>query len=1036
MASQKKYWKGLEQAAQTPEFLAKQENEFPQELPVDEFLNSKEASENTASRRDFLKFLGFTTAAATLAACEAPIVKSVPYLIKPEEVTPGIANWYASAYFDGHDYCDVLIKTREGRPIKIEGNKASGFTMGGVNARVHASVLSLYDSARAKQPSASGKEYDWDTIDNTIKQKLTSISASGRQIAIVSSSLVSPTTHTLLAEFAQKYPGTKHITYDAVSYSAIADAHQKTHNQRIIPSYDFSKAEVVVSFAADFLGNWLSPVQFSAQYAHARRVSERKDLSFHVQLETNMSLTGSNADKRIPLSPSELSIALASLYNAIARATGIAGISVPETEIDEQIKQLATALVSAKGKSLVVCGVNDIQMQIACNEINRLLGNYASTIHTNKPLYLKQGSDSQLETFLADANEGNVGAVIFYNTNPVYSLPASANIQSVLKNIDVKISLADRLDETAILCDFHCPDSHPFESWNDAQPVQGHVAICQPVINTLYNTRQAQDSFLKWMGAEVNYYEYLKNNWQKKYFTAGDGTALFDVFWVSSLQKGFISLSTEALVQDVLPSSESQAEQASSSLSDEIAKLAKVQKSEGFSLVLYEKTGIGNGQHANNPWLHELPDPVSKVTWDNYITMSPKQMKELGLNVMQGEQEKADVVKLTANGITIDMPVVAQPGQKYGTLGLAIGYGRSNAGKVADNLGSNAYAFSKFNNGNIGFIIDGASISASVGKYQIASTQTHHTMMGRDIVKEATLKEYLVNPAAGNKTPTVTIKKGRGTEVIEVDKISLWEKYENPGHLWNLSIDLNACTGCGSCVISCHAENNVPVVGKDEIRRTRDMHWMRIDRYYSSDAAEGDLSGMEVPSENPEVVFQPVMCQHCNNAPCETVCPVIATSHSIDGLNQMTYNRCVGTRYCANNCPYKVRRFNWFNYFRDDMFAQFNPSMDDTSRMVLNPDVVVRSRGVIEKCSMCVQRIQEGRLKAKVENRELQDGEIQTACAQSCPTNAIVFGDVNNPNSLVKKRKDDERSYLLLEEVGVRPNVFYQTKIRNKQENA
>lgn len=1038
MANQKKYWKGIEQVEKTPEFLIQQENEFAQELPIDEFLNTDAAKDNTASRRDFLKFLGFTTAAATLAACEAPVVKSVPYLIKPEEITPGKANWYASAYYDGHDYCDVLIKTREGRPIKIEGNKKSKLTKGGVNARVHASVLSLYDSARIKGPVANKKEYDWDSVDNTVIQKLNAAANAGKKIAIISSTVISPATNKVISDFAAKYPTTVHITYDAISYSAIADANEKTFGKRVIPSYDFSKANVIVSFAADFLGNWLSSTEYASQYAQARRVSEKKDLSLHIQLETNLSLTGSNADKRFALKPADLKIALVSLYNSIAQANGVSGVSVKETEFDAQIKEIASALISAKGKSLVVCGNNDIHMQLVCNEINKLLGNYNNTINLSTPLHLKKGKDSDIASLIDEMKAGNVGVALFYNANPAYTLPKSFDFESNLKNVDYKISFADRLDETAMLCDVVCPDSHPFESWNDALPKAGHFAISQPVINPLFNTRQAQESLLKWAGVEMLYYDYLRKYWQENIFTKQTEYTLFDSFWVNSLQQGVFYQSVLEPVNDILPKAQvtTEVEQVPFSINDSLIALANAANKENFDLVLYEKISIGNGQHANNPWLQEFPDPISKVTWDNYVTMSPQQMKSLGLNVLQGEQQKADVVKVTINGESIELPVVAQPGQKIGTIGIALGYGRKNAGKTANNLGVNVYPFAVYENGTIQYMLQNVSISASVGKYQIASTQTHHTMMGRAIVKETTLHDYVNDPASGNEKATVTVKKGRETENIEVDKISLWQAHESPGHLWNLSIDLNACIGCGACAISCHAENNVPVVGKDEIRRTRDMFWLRIDRYYSSDAEEGNLREMEIPSENPEVVFQPVMCQHCNNAPCETVCPVIATSHSTEGLNQMTYNRCVGTRYCANNCPYKVRRFNWFNYFKDEKFVGFNPSMDDLSRMVLNPDVVVRSRGVIEKCSMCVQRIQEGKLNAKLENRELNDGEIQTACSQSCPTNAIVFGDVNNPNTEVRKRKDDERSYLLLEEVGIRPNVFYQTKVRNKQHKA
>ena len=472
----------------------------------------------------------------------------------------------------------------------------------------------------------------------------------------------------------------------------------------------------------------------------------------------------------------------------------------------------------------------------------------------------------------------------------------------------------------------------------------------------------------------------------------------------------------------------------------EIKKLAKSKAEAGDSagnieLVLYEKTGIGNGSHANNPWLQELPDPVSKVCWDNYLTMNPKQMQELGFNIKQGQVQEADVVELTVNGTTKKVPVFPQPGQTYGTAGLALGYGRKGSGKAGD-IGVNAYPFTSFENGALNYVATNAKISGSVDKYHLAATQYHHTMMGRAPVRETTLEEYIKDPKSNNPDvliSTVDHKKKKPSEV------NLWQSHSRDGHHWNLSIDLNSCIGCGACVVGCTSENNVPVVGKDEIRRSREMHWIRIDRYYSSNEEdkpkkERDLDLMEIPSDsgNLEVVFQPLMCQHCNHAPCETVCPVVATTHSSDGLNQMIYNRCVGTKYCMNNCPYKVRRFNWFSYPKDHRFEKINPSNDDLGKMVLNPDVVVRSRGVMEKCSMCYQRIQEGKLNAKKERRKLKDGEIQMACAAACPTNAITFGDGNDPDTEVAKLRKDPRTYYLLEELNTQPSVNYLIKVRNK----
>jgi Fe-S-cluster-containing dehydrogenase component len=450
---------------------------------------------------------------------------------------------------------------------------------------------------------------------------------------------------------------------------------------------------------------------------------------------------------------------------------------------------------------------------------------------------------------------------------------------------------------------------------------------------------------------------------------------------------------------------------------------------------------MGSGIQSNNPWLQELPDPITKITWDNYITMNPEEMKGK-YNVLERFdqlEDEPDTAIVTIDGLSYrDLPVFPQPGQAMGTIGIALGYGRTNSGKAANEVGVNVYKGIQWVNNSMQYTAS-ATLAQAAKTHPIACTQTHHTMMGRPIVKETALMNWMHDEAAGNERETI-VHKG---VVSDPSVANLWDSFDRPGHKWGLAIDLNSCIGCGSCVVSCNAENNVPVVGKDEVRRSREMHWIRIDRYYSSDMtkAKGKAEHkgkiemyreMEHPSTaNPRVMFQPIMCQHCNHAPCETVCPVLATSHSGEGLNMMTYNRCVGTRYCANNCPFKVRRFNWFNYIGNKKFQDVNPAMDDIGRMVLNPDVVVRSRGVMEKCSMCVQRIQAGKLVAKVQGRKLVDGEIQTACSQSCPTNAIIFGDLNDENSEVSKWHANERNYKLLEETGIKPSVGYLVKVRN-----
>ena len=1037
MGTTKKYWKGLEDLNNEPSFIKASQNEFAEEIPLDKFLSNDALEETSTPRRDFLKFLGFSVTAASLAACQAPVNRVIPYVIKPEEITVGISNWYATAYYDGRDFCNILVKTREGRPIKIEGNKLSSITKGGTNARVQASVLSLYDNERVTGPKEKGSTVQWEEADKKIMTQLESITNTGGNITLLSSSIISPSTNQVIAEFTAKYKNVKHVSYDAISYSGIIKANEQNFGKAVVPTYNFENANVIVSFGADFLTNWVSPIQFAREYATNRKVSEeKKTMSRHIQFETNLSLTGSNADERIGIKPSEMGLALISLYNKVSGSS----VASKTLACDAAISAAAKELMESKGKSLVVCGSNDVAHQVIVNAINNALGNYGSTIDVENGNMVHQGNDAEVVQLVADMKGGKVNALLLYNVNPVYTLPASLGFEEGLKKTPLTISFSDREDETASLCTFLVPDNHYLESWGDASPKKGIYSLIQPTIFPIFNTRAAQESMMKWAGVAGDYQAYVKAYCEKNIFPMQTTEVLFENFWMKSLHDGgvemmFTPATPAAFTGDVNTAAASIAQSAS--------------KTGQFEICLYEKTSIGNGNQANNPWLQEMPDPVSKVVWDNYITMSPKQMKELGLATFQEQKSVHDVVELTVNGAKVKVVVFPQPGQVYGTVGLALGYGRTKAGKCG-NVGANAYQLISINNGTINYESYNATIGASVDKYSVASTQTHHTLMGRNMVKETSLAEYKKDSKAGNEQETFKVKEGQGHVQKTAKELDLWATPENPGFptsnlFWSMSIDLNSCIGCGNCIISCNAENNVPVVGKDQVSRTREMHWMRIDRYYSSDmtkaVAEKDKMGvidmyrqMEDPSENPKVVFQPVMCQHCAHAPCETVCPVVATTHSSEGLNQMTYNRCVGTKYCANNCPYKVRRFNWYRYTKDSQF-DFNMN-NDLGRMVLNPDVTVRSRGVMEKCSMCVQRIQEGKLNAKRDARKINDGEIITACQQSCPTNAITFGNINDANSQVAKLSRDERKYHLLEEIDVQPTVFYLTKVRNSEEVA
>lgn len=1014
----KTYWKGVEELQNDAKFVQLKNNEFAEHLPLDEIVSEKATDVTVTPRRDFLKFLGFSVAAASLAACEAPVRKTIPYLVRPEQVTPGASNWYASSYHDGYDYCSILVKTREGRPIKIEGNTSSSVTKGGTNARVQAAVLSLYDNARLKAPVANGAPVSWENVDREIAMKLQSVVSAGGNIRILSSTVISPSTLKVIEEFGKKYPNTKHIMYDAVSCSAMKAANKESFGVDEIPSYNFDKANVIVAFDCDFLLNWISPIEYARQYAETRKLNGgKKTMSKHVQFESALSLTGSNADERYHVKPGMQGAAIAALYNAVAAKAGAPAVSSAAAAADlaKPISMLADELWENRGKSVVVCGINNTAIQNLVNGINALLDNYGTTIDLDNHCHLRQGNDTDVAMLMDEMNKGAVGALFIYNSNPVYTSPMGRQFADALKKVTLSVSFADRADETASQCQYICPDNHPLESWNDAEPKQGKYSLSQPTIAPLFSTRQFAESMLIWAGNTTNYHDFIAQHWS--------ANILKGKSWNDVLQEGVIE-GEQAAAKSYKSAANLTA----------AAEAATKMASAGMEMTLYEKAGVGSGVQANNPWLQELPDPVSKVTWDNYLSVSPKDARD-------NSWKQGNVVEVKANGISMKVPVVIQPGQMPGTCSLAVGYGRTAAGKTANGVGVNAYPFVSFVDGQMLYAAGNVQISKTVDDDRIlAATQTHHTMMGRAIVKETTLDEFIKDPKAGNEEELISVKVGKEEMKKSARDLNLWEDHEVGDHHFGMSIDLNSCIGCGSCVVACTAENNVPVVGREEVSRSREMHWIRIDRYFSSDAdpkehESGDIKAMEIPSDNPKVVFQPVMCQHCAHAPCETVCPVIATSHSSEGMNQMIYNRCVGTRYCANNCPYKVRRFNWFRY-TDNAKFDFNMN-NDLGKMVLNPDVVVRARGVMEKCSLCVQRLQEGKLVAKKQGRKVKDGEINTACAQACPTQAITFGDYKDKNSQLNAMWQPEgRSYHLLEELDVQPNIFYQTKVRNVKAEA
>ncbi|MCR8558724.1 TAT-variant-translocated molybdopterin oxidoreductase [Mucilaginibacter sp. BJC16-A38] len=1016
MDSNKKYWKGLEELNKTPEFVELNKHEFAEPIPIEEVLTGG-GLEGRTPRRDFLKALGFGVGAVTLAACQkVPVHKSLPYLIKPEEVTPGVPNYYVSTY-DGQA---ILVKTREGRPIKIEGHPNDILAKGGASAQAQASVLDLYDTNRFQSPTKNGAETGWAQVDDFVVRELLAIKAGGKKIRIVSSTVSSPSTLGVIADFIKQFPTAAHINYDAVSYNGIIKGNQNSFGKAVLPHYNFDKADIIVSFAADFLGTWISPEEFTRQYVSNRNIKslESKKMSRHIQFETGMSLTGSNADVRIPIKPSEEGPALVALYNAISGSTLPGTKTIDNKVAANAITIAAKELVAAKGKALVVAGSNDVATQVLVNAINSLLGSYGTTIDLDNPSLQYAGNDAEFVEFVSDMKSGAVDAVFFLNANPAYDYYNSKDIADGLKKVRLKVSFASNADETSSLCNIVAPNHHYLESWGDDNAISGYYTVLQPTINPVYDTRQAEQSLMKWSDNPLkDYYSYVRNNWNTSLLAKGGLSGQSG--WETLLQTGFVKAApvtggSYTFAKDL------------NAVAQTILDHSKELAGDKTEVQLYQSVAMRDGKRANNPWLQELPDPVSKVTWDNFAAMAPSDMKRKGL-------VDGDVVKIDANGYSVALPVLSQPGQAQGTISVAVGYGRTVVGPVGKGVGQNAFPFYSLRNGTFQTSAT-ATLTPTGDNSPLAQTQTHHSIEGRNsIIKEATFVEYKKNPAVG------TGKSEDHKDYTEKNNL-FWQKYERPTYDWVMAIDLNACTGCGACVVACSAENNVPVVGKDEVKRRREMHWIRIDRYYSfDDKGDGGVTREHAIADlntdqldHVKVVYQPMLCQHCDHAPCETVCPVLATVHSSEGLNHMAYNRCVGTRYCANNCPYKVRRFNWFNYWNDARFENY--LQNDHTLLVLNPDVTTRFRGVMEKCSMCIQRIQAGKLKAKIEKRPLKDGEIKMACQQTCSANAIVFGNRNDPDSEVSKALASERTYYVLEELGVQPGVGYQTKIRNISE--
>lgn len=1058
-------WVGIDDKVGDPEFIASQQSEFT-ELPIVDSLSKDQSLELSSNRRDFLKYLGFGLGAATLAAsCDTPVRRAIPYVTKPDKIVPGVATYYASSFVNGGDYCPILVKTREGRPIKIEGNAMSSMTNGGTNARTQAYVLGLYDTSRFRSPQkmVDGKAtaVTWKTLDEDAAKAL----STGAKVRIITNTVLSPSTKQVFADFKAKYPNTEVVTYDPVSSSALLQANEQCFGQKMVPAYHFDKADIIVSFDADFLGTWISPVEYANQYIKNRKINtKRPNMSHHVQVESRMSMTGSNADNRILVKPSEQGAAIVALYNAVAAQTGGGSVSGPKVnaKAGAALKKLATSLTKSRGKSLVVCGTNNIGEQLLVNKINDMLGNYGKTLSFSGASMQRQGTDDSMQNLVKEMSGGGVDAVfVLGDANPAFDLPNREAFMAAFAKVKTRISFSNRVNETASMCTHVAPAHHGLESWGDAEPKRGHYSLIQPTIQNMFDTRQVEDTLLLWSGsssydakAEQPYYEYVKNYWKNNIF-GRSGFGSFSTFWESALHDGVVEMEIagESGPCNVDASSAAQ-------------KVTQPSSSE-FELSFYETLSAGAGQYIDNPWLQEMPDPVSRCTWGNYLSVP---VEYDGHNTIEGikgiggenKKGKADYVTIATDGEPLKVTAVPGFGQMPNTLSIGLGYGRQIVGKTGMGVGQDVNPMIGFDkNNNIQYFATNVTMSDIVGTDEEFACVQYHDTFGVTALYEpenevVTVDDRTVgiNGYDGAITDRSIIYqsnirdlKGENGLIKKIEEKRDFAKHLNDqtlypfdeysekvygqGHHWGMYVDLNACIGCNACTVACMAENNIPVVGKKEVHRHHEMAWLRIDRYYY-----GDI-------ENPNTVYQPLMCQHCDNAPCENVCPVAATNHSSEGLNQMTYNRCIGTRYCANNCPYKVRRFNWLDYTTADIFPGNQPDVngeeipfgaDNLTRMVLNPDVTVRSRGVIEKCSFCVQRIQEGKLTAKREGRRLANGDVKTACQTACPTGAIVFGDTNNKESEVSKRIESDLVYRVLEEVNLQSSVYYSAKVNNRDE--
>jgi molybdopterin-containing oxidoreductase family iron-sulfur binding subunit len=975
----KKYWRSLNQFADTPEFKEVLEREFPE---------GASEMENAVTRRNFLSLMGASLALAGLSACRKPVEKIVPYVKAPEQMIPGVPKYFASTMPLGTANYGVVVESHDGRPTKIEGNEKHSSSMGKSNAFMQASILALYDPDRSQRPLHNGSEKDWADFVDFWQNTYQEYSANrGEGLAILCDSFSSPTQARLMNSFKNKYPAAVWATYSPVSQENIHAGISLATGSEFQPIYDIKKAEVIFSLDADFLLTEQENIKNAAGFAAGRRViSTKDDMNRLYMVESSYSLTGGMADHRLRLPNGQIPVVAALLAKelknqglsfSIADQISIQG----NIEIDDiWITALAKDLIGKKGKGLVVAGARQPAIVHAIVfAINSALGNVGKTISYREMQGMQDSRIRELQTLLSQIGEGKINTLVILGGNPVYNTPADLNFADLMQQVETTIHLSPTIDETSQQATWHIPQSHYLESWGDGRAVDGTLSLIQPLIAPLYDSGSTIELLaLLNDGTGSNAYDLTRETWQTLLSRNN-----FEKEWRQVLHDGvFQNSQSRTVVPGLKTASIGQ-------FFSKNAIRANLPHMDNLEIVFQVSPAVYDGRFSNIGWLQELPDAVTKIAWDNAAVMSHKTASALGL-------KNEDLIVLNLQGRESAFPVWILPGQADYTVSVTLGYGRKAAGRIGTGVGFDAYTLRTTQSYHFDM---GLTIRKTRDQYKLANVQDQGSMMGRPLVREATIDEYREDPEFAEEM------------VQHPPLVSLWDEHRyDTGYQWGMSIDLNACNGCNACAIACQSENNIPIIGKEQVSNGREMHWIRMDRYFS-----GDI-------EDPQMVYQPVACQHCEMAPCEQVCPVAATSHDSEGLNLMTYNRCIGTRYCSNNCPYKVRRFNFFNYTKD---------LPEVMKMAQNPDVTVRSRGVMEKCTYCVQRLSAAKIDAKSEDREVIDGEIQTACQQACPADAIQFGNINDPESKVSQLKNNNRKYEMLAELNIKPRTSYLAKLRN-----